>query len=167
MSEQQFLEDLYSRNRRDLYAYLCRICGNADLALDLLQDSFLNLFEHYKAKPMPDDVSCRRILFRIARNLFINHTRSKASQTSSLEMDVAAQEAGSPDLTAKIQRLILGLPERERTAIVLRYLQSMKLEDIGAVLGLSVSASSRLIARAEKMLEWEAKKAGVELDGGA
>lgn len=165
MSEQKFLEELYARNRRDLYAYLCRISGNTDLALDLLQDSFLNLFEHYRTRPMPDELSCRRILFRIGRNLFINHTRSKASQTSSLESDVAAGPENGADLTQKIQGLILGLPERERTAIVLRYLQSMKLEDIGAVLGLSVSASSRLIQKAEKMLEWEARKAGVDLEG--
>lgn len=165
MSEEKFLEDLYSRNRRDLYAYICRISGNADLALDLLQDSFVNFFEHYRTRPMPDEVSSRRILFRIARNLFINHTRSKAAQTSSLDADVAAKPENGADLTARIQGLILGLPERERTAIVLRYLQSMKLEDIGVVLGLSVSASSRLITKAEKMLEWEAKKAGVDLDG--
>jgi len=62
-----------------------------------------------------------------------------------------------------IQKLILTLPERERTAIVLRYLDSLKLEEVGAILGLSVSASSRLITKAEKMLEWEAKKAGISL----
>lgn len=164
MSQDKFLEELYTANKRDLYAYLARICGNQDLAGDLLQESFLNFFEHYRTRPVPDAVSSRRILFRIGRNLFINHTRSKAARTDSLEADIASNYKDRPDLTSKIQGLILALPERERTAIVLRYLESMKLEDIGSVMGLSVSASSRLIAKAEKMLEWEARKAGVELD---
>ena len=161
------LRDLYSANRRDLYTYLSRMSGDADLALDLLQESFHNYFEHYRGKEMPDDLSSRRILFRIARNLFINHFRSKASQTTHLEeqyLEAAPAQNAGPDLTFAIQKLIQGLPEKERTAIVMRYLESMRLEDIGAVLGLSVSAVSRLVSKSEKMLEWGAKKAGISLD---
>ncbi len=160
------LQTIYAANRRDIYAYLCRLSGDSELALDLLQESFLNYFEHYRKREMPDDVSSRRILFRIARNLFINHVRSKASKNARLEEQTvsAPEPRPSADHTPVIQKLILGLPERERTAIVLRYLESMRLEDIGAVLGLSISAVSRLISRSEKMLEWEARKAGISLD---
>ncbi|MCE9598472.1 MAG: sigma-70 family RNA polymerase sigma factor [Spirochaetia bacterium] len=163
---QNRLNTLYSTNRRDIYAYLSRISGDSDLALDLLQDAFVNFFSHYKEREVPDDGSCRRILFRIARNLFLNHVKSAANKHSRLEEGALADStaANREDFSPAIQRLILALPERERTAIVLRYMDSLKLEEIGLVLGLSVSASSRLIQKAEKMLEWEARKLGISLD---
>lgn len=140
--------------------------GDSDLAMDLLQDAFVNFFSHYKEREVPDDGSCRRILFRIARNLFLNHVKSAANRHSRLEEGTLGDSSppDSVDISPAIRRLILTLPERERTAIVLRYLDSLKLEEIGLVLGLSVSASSRLIQKAEKMLEWEARKAGISLE---
>ncbi|MBL8022414.1 MAG: sigma-70 family RNA polymerase sigma factor [Leptospirales bacterium] len=163
---QNRLNDLYAANRRDIYAYLSRMSGDPDLALDLLQDAFVNFFAHYKERPVPDDGSCRRILFRIARNLFLNHVKSAANKNSRLEEGALSDPSGpdKEDFSPAVRRLILALPERERTAIVLRYLDSLKLEEIGLILGLSVSASSRLIQKAEKMLEWEARKAGISLD---
>src|SRR5215469_16536174 len=63
----------YERSARPLWAYLARVSGNAALADDLLQESFLRFLcaDH----PNDGEVSARRYLFRIATNLMRDHWR--------------------------------------------------------------------------------------------
>src|SRR6516162_8180446 len=63
----------YERSARPLWAYLARVSGDAALADDLLQESFVRFLcaDH----PEDGEVSARRYLFRIATNLMRDHWR--------------------------------------------------------------------------------------------
>src|SRR5690242_17325616 len=68
----------YQRTARPLWAYLARVSGNASLAEDLLQESYLRFLG--AAYPWKDgEVACRRYLFRIATNLLRDHWRRPRS----------------------------------------------------------------------------------------
>src|ERR1700761_7716041 len=80
MNSEEFAA-FYERSARPLWAYLARVSGNAALADDLLQESFLRFLgaDH----PTDGEVSARRYLFRIATNLMRDHWRRP--QAASIE----------------------------------------------------------------------------------
>src|SRR5215831_9040683 len=68
----------YQRTARPLWAYLARVSGNAALADDLLQESYLRFLG--ASYPWADgELACRRYLFRIATNLLRDHWRQPRS----------------------------------------------------------------------------------------
>ena len=166
-------ERIYEENARDILTYLLRSVREEATARDLLQDTFLNFFRIYKEKPLPDDTGCRMYLFRVARNLMINHGKSGYKQrvnlvaeyTDSTEPSSSARPAAqyfhkedvkhAEDL---IQKMLDQLDERSRTAVLLRFQEDMRLEDIAEVLKTSVSTVSRTIQKAQKRLAELSKK---------
>jgi len=174
-------EELYNQNRNDLYAFIIRSVHDENLALDLLQDSFVNFFQAFKKRPLPADVQCRMYLFRVARNLMINHgrksyTRKVDNLTSSgmqedsihsnpvLTLEESVIEKMQMEEVEKILETILViLDEDEKMALNLRFQQNMKLEEIGQIMQMSLSGVSRLIQKASKKLMEEGKKHGMAL----
>nr|WP_244283024.1 sigma-70 family RNA polymerase sigma factor [Leptospira neocaledonica] len=177
VSETLFFEKLYNKNKDHLFSFIRRSVQDESTALDLLQDTFLNFFKHYSGKELPDEQVSRMILFRISRNLMINHGKSYyqknvalvGEETSSLfsskgqgpESQVL-DEMEAQNLGKIVGELLNTLPEEQKTAIELRYSQGCKLEEIASVLDLSVSGVSRLLERAEKQLLQEGKKRGIQ-----
>ncbi|MFB5650058.1 RNA polymerase sigma factor [Leptospira wolffii] len=177
MSETLFFEKLYNKNKDHLFSFIRRSIRDESTALDLLQDTFLNFFKHYTGKDIPDEQISRMILFRIARNLMINHGKSYYQKNVSLVGEESSVVFGSKaqgpegqvldDIEAQnlgkmLSELLSTLPEEQRTAIDLRYSQNCKLEEIAQVLDLSVSGVSRLLERAEKHLLQEGKRKGFQ-----
>lgn len=165
-------EQLYRTNSRDLYVYIVRSVMDEGLAQDILHDTFLNFFKIYKNRPLPDPVGCRMYLFRSARNLIINQSRSGYKRTVTLVESYpedSGSESGSPEKAmlkeqafeeaeSILRELLQSLDERSRTALILRFQENMKLEEISEVLGTSVATASRIISRAQKKLMNEGKK---------
>ena len=160
-------ERIYEDNARDILTYLLRSVREEATARDLLQDTFLNFFRIYKEKPLPDDTGCRMYLFRVARNLMINHGKSGYKQRVNLVAEYTdSTEPSSTELPDAqyfrkeevkhaeelIQKMLDQLDERSRTAVLLRFQEDMRLEDIAEVLKTSVSTVSRTIQKAQKRL---------------
>src|SRR5215467_2872678 len=57
----------YERSARQLWAYLARVSGDASLAEDLMQESYVRFL--CASAPQDGEVAARRYLFRIASNL--------------------------------------------------------------------------------------------------
>lgn len=169
-------EAIYNSVKRDLYVYILRSVRDEDQASDLLQDSFVNFIKIFKDRLVPDSRGARMYLFRIARNLIINRYRSSQnkkeagnvdtdllSDLSNPEKDAILDESDHNIITL-LEDLLEILTEDERTAVLLKYMQKMRLEDISSVLGVSLATASRLVKRSiQKMLE-EAKRRGVNFN---
>src|ERR1700712_5881984 len=70
----------YERSARSLWAYLSRCSGDAALAEDLMQESYVR----FLCATQPDgEIASRRYLFRIATNLLRDHWRRP--RTSSID----------------------------------------------------------------------------------
>ena len=61
------------------------------------------------------------------------------------------------ELTQKIQEVLAGLPENQRTAMLLFREQEMSYEEIAEVLDCSLSATKSLIHRARETLKQKLK----------
>lgn len=139
----------YERSARQLWAYLARVSGDAALADDLLQESYIRFLSADAPRPndVDGEVAARRYLFRIATNLMRDHWRKP--RTTAIE-DVPEDLFRVPDASAQIDtRAILGpalleLRPRERQLLWLAYAEGYSHREIAGITGLA-SASVRLL----------------------
>ena len=81
----------YSDNKDRLYAYLLRMTGDAPLAVDLVQDSFVRYLKRYGSQ----DAGNRALLFTIARNAALDAIRKR--KTVSGEVDDCMDPGHTPE----------------------------------------------------------------------
>jgi len=173
--QEQKLKSVYLANRDDLFSYLKSMVRDSSLALDLLHDAYLNLFRRYGKGTLPDDLSCRKLLFTIARNLVINEGEKYYNRKVHLTpviAEVAGDSASAENdafrgmdraaLRAVLDDLLDRLEETDRTILLLRYESDFKLDAIADIVNLSISAVSRRLDSAKKKLIEEGRKAGFD-----
>ena len=135
----------YERSARPLWAYLARVSGNAALADDLLQESFVRFLS--ADHPNDGEVSARRYLFRIATNLLRDHWRRP--RTASLEEIPeerfhARDHSAACDSKAWLGQALKTMRPRERQLLWLAYAEGYSHREIAEITGLA-SASIRLL----------------------
>jgi RNA polymerase sigma-70 factor (ECF subfamily) len=169
---------LVRRYERELYGYLCRYLGDASLADDVFQNTFLQVY--VKADQFEDGRQVRPWLYTIATNQAIDALRRAGRQPAvSLDGQLAeggegearplldlleARGPGPLDQTQDEERRLLvraavdRLPELFRQVVVLAYYQGLKYREIADVLAVPVgTVKSRLHAALVKLQElWHA-----------
>ena len=165
---------VYEENREDIYFYLVRLSRDEESSLDFTQDTFVNFCSHYDSRPMPSRYESRLILFRIARNLLISHWRSFDSKrvrtadnledrVASSQGDDAVRRLEEAEAQDAVDRLMSKLEPQHREILLLRFDQGLSLAAIGALSGISSSAVSRQIQKAERAFRNQSRKDRVEL----
>ena len=170
-------EILVQRYERELYSYLRRYLGDATLAEDAFQATFLQV--HLKMDQFDPERKFRPWLYTIATNQAIDAQRrnkrhrmvslDRRNQTD-IEGDVgsllqllvgkepgAASNLEREERQAWIRQAVENLPEQLRSALVLVYYQGMKYREAAEVLGIPVgTVKSRLHAAILKLNEaWQ------------
>ncbi|MEX2139514.1 MAG: sigma-70 family RNA polymerase sigma factor [Pirellulales bacterium] len=167
-------ESLVQRYERELYSYLRRYLGDATLAEDAFQATFLQV--HLKMEQFDPERKFRPWLYTIATNQAIDaQRRNKRHRMVSLdrrnqsdtEGDIgsllqllvgkepgAASNLEREERQAWIRQAVENLPEQLRSALVLVYYQGMKYREAADVLGIPVgTVKSRLHAAILKLNE--------------
>ena len=147
MDEEAFAA-FYQRTARQIWAYLARVSGNATLADDLLQESYVR-FLGAAAPWQHGEVACRNYLFRIATNLLRDHWRrpQPAALDDVPEMalpTVDSRDSERIDSHALLGPALLKMKPRERQLLWLAYAEGYSHKEIAAITGLK-SASIRLL----------------------
>jgi RNA polymerase sigma-70 factor (ECF subfamily) len=109
-------ETLFGQHRARVFRYLCRIVGR-DEAHDLTQEVFLRVTR--AVIPDAPDSGRRAWVFRIARNLAINHVRD-ASHRRAVVMPVETASPATQELAAAIQQALDTLGDIDRDVFLLR-----------------------------------------------
>ncbi|HLZ21434.1 MAG TPA: RNA polymerase sigma factor [Ktedonobacterales bacterium] len=149
---------LYARYVDRIYTYLCTRMGTArsNDAADLTQQVFLRALDALPRYQPREGVSVAAWLFRIARNAATDWQR-RERPTLSWEavpeemhpqtLETAESIVVRRDEIAEARRLLAGLDDEAREAIVLRFTAQLTLAEIGAVLGISEDAARKRITR--------------------
>jgi RNA polymerase sigma-70 factor (ECF subfamily) len=143
-------------------------------AEDLAQVVFLQVYK--SAKRYESRAKFSTWLFTIARNLCLNEIRRRSRHPADSLEEAHAEHEDQPrqqyedkssvappekllhgELAQKIEEALAGLPENQRTAILLCRQEELSYEEIAEILGSSLSATKSLIHRGRETLKEKLK----------
>lgn len=157
--EKSFFE-LYERESDSLFRFVFFRVNDREAALDLVQESFVKLWEVLSSGRDIDNA--RAFLFRIASNKVIDRYR----KVKEYSLDLLAEEGFDASLEAAVSieegidmkeamKVLETLPEKYREAVWLRNVEEWAVKDIAKHLGESENAVSVRIHRGIAM--WRKK----------
>ena len=151
---EQTAAELFRRHHLAVYRYLRRMTGRGDVAEDLAQDVFVRV-----VSALPTyDARDRELpwLFRIARNVFLNHVRSVSRHPETPAAPEADWPSDAPQLLGTALREALGrLPVPDREVLLLREQYGLSYREIGRACGMTDAAVRSRIYRAKCALRLE------------
>jgi RNA polymerase sigma-70 factor, ECF subfamily len=142
---------LIQKTQKNLYRFCCYLASNESLAQDLCQDAYIKALENIGRLKKPDKFLSW--LFTTAKNLFLDHQRSPATQRAepldSVENSVA--QAPKTDLRIQIQETLDKLPADERLVLLLVDLEGYSYSEAAEILGISEDAVRSRLHKARKL----------------
>ena len=156
-------ESLVLANQRKVYNLCFRMTGNASDAEDLAQDAFIRAYNSLGS--FKGESSFSKWLYRLTSNVCIDHLRrEKRRDVGSLtffDETGTAQELELPDTRftpetalerreaeASIQRGLNSLSAEHREILIMREIEGLSYDEIGAILGLIPGTVKSRISRA-------------------
>jgi RNA polymerase sigma factor (sigma-70 family) len=150
-------EALVARYQSRLLAFCRHMLGSREDAEDVLQEVFAAAFNAMIGDDRPLNV--RPWLYRIARNRSLNHLRrAQAIGVDSMDVHLAEHGTTTADKVHKREEFrqlmedVQGLPETQRTALLLREIDALSYEQIAEAMETTVPSIKSLLVRARVSL---------------
>jgi len=158
-------EELVRRYQRPISAYVYRMVGDYESALDLTQEIFIKVYgslRRYRA-----EFKFSTWIYKIAHNCAVDHLRRSSTREQSLisgtESDnfelplessrlTPEQESERKERRIEIEGVIRALPSNYRELIILRQSQDLTYEEIVEVTGLPLGTVKNRLFRAREMM---------------
>lgn len=165
--DHQAFADLVDCYKNSVYSICLRMVGNREEAEDISQEAFIRAYNNISK--FDSDRKFSTWLFRIATNLSIDSLRRKKPSIS-LDAEIPGTEGlalntllpgntAAPDeqiVRAEteqwIQKEIGALPDKYRSAVVLKYVEDLSLKEISEIMGLPVGTVKTRVHRGREML---------------
>ncbi|HEV2238803.1 MAG TPA: RNA polymerase sigma factor [Ktedonobacterales bacterium] len=144
----------FEQHERQIYSYLYRITGDRHLASDLAQETFLRAWQHVEVIASYEDPL--GWLLRVATNLALNARRNRVrlwrvtTPLSEHEDLPGADDTRSIADQQVLHDTLRSLPPRARSALILREVYGLSLEEVARVLAVSPAAAKKLLSRARE-----------------
>jgi len=147
VSFEAFFEAEHERLFRAMYL----VTGNAQEAEELMQDAFVAVWERWDRVSAMDEPT--GYLFRTAMNRFRSRLRraSRAARRA-VGSEPSGDAFAAADERDAVARALAGLPERQRSAIVLTELLGYGSEEAGRILGVKDVTVRSLASQARAAL---------------
>jgi RNA polymerase sigma-70 factor (ECF subfamily) len=154
-------ETIVRRYHQRLYNLAYRFTGRFDESQDLAQEIFIKVFRSLNSYK-PQSGALITWMVRVGRNHLIDHYRkfkTERTQTDSLEVEYEKADENpsryaSPvealekrELSERVHRALLKIPEDLREAVILRDLEELTYEEIAEVLKLPLGTVKSRINR--------------------
>ena len=167
-------EELVRRYQRPIAAYVYRMVGNYESALDLTQEIFIKVYsslDRYRA-----EFKFSTWIYKIAHNAAVDHLRRTATREQSLvvghegdQFDLPIestrlspeQESERRERRGEIETVVRALPANYRELIILRHSQDLSYEEIVEVTGLPLGTVKNRLFRAREMMRQQFVNKGI------
>ena len=153
-------KNLVQQFQKPLYYHIRNIVLNHDDADDVLQNTFIKVFQHLDK--FKGESKLFSWIYRIATNEAITFLNSKAKRNSSTNQELQSKiidnlEADvffdGNEIQIKLQKAIAILPEKQQLIFKMKYFEELKYEQISDILGTSVGALKASYHIATKKIE--------------
>jgi RNA polymerase sigma-70 factor (ECF subfamily) len=163
------LERVIETHQRMVFSIALRLTGDYGLAEEVAQDVFLDFFR--SAEKLRGTEHARFWLRRVAVHRATDALRHRSRQPEAIAEewvqdghDIALEQSGgaqaSAGVWARIEELLLAIPEPLRVAVILRYQEDMAPEEIAELLVQPVATVKSHLQRGLQLLR---KKAAVTM----
>ena len=158
-------EELVNRYQRPISAFVYRMVGDYDAALDLTQEIFIKVYASLgRYRP---EFKFSTWIYKIAHNAAIDHLRRTSSRERSLSVGTETdnydlpleaegltpeQQSEREERRCEIENVVRSLPTAYRELIVLRHSQDLTYEEIVEVTGLPLGTVKNRLFRAREMM---------------
>jgi RNA polymerase sigma-70 factor, ECF subfamily len=166
--------ELVRRYQRPISAYVYRMVGNYESALDLTQEIFIKVYSslrRYRA-----EFKFSTWIYKIAHNSAVDHLRRNSTREQSLVMGPEGdqfdlplesgnlspeQESERKERRVEIESVVRALPGNYRELIILRHSQDLSYEEIVEVTGLPLGTVKNRLFRAREMMRQQFVEKGI------
>jgi RNA polymerase sigma-70 factor, ECF subfamily len=178
-NERSQFDTIYRDHVDLIYRYANRLCGEAEAAKDLVQETFLNAYRGFK--DFRGDAQISTWLYTIASRACLRMRRKKKGEPErelSLEEFVPTSEGEfrlqipidgltpeeafqNKELRQALDQAIEKLPKKYRMVLVLRDMEGLSAKEVGTVMGLNERAVKSRLHRARLFVRRELSARGI------
>jgi len=148
-------DQLIGKHKNKIFTYIKRYIRDAALAEDILQDTFLKVFQSLKGGMYSDNGKFISWVMRIAHNLIIDHFRkSKQMNTISndnYESDIFNSKKFAEDnvedkmikkqIHLDVRKIVSQLPADQREVIILKHFAGLSFKKIADITNVSINTA--------------------------
>lgn len=174
-------EELVRRYQRPIVAYVYRLVGDYDSALDLAQEVFIKVYsslERYRS-----EYKFSTWIYKIAHNAAIDHLRRTSSRefealttvsdgevydrpllatgADGLALLTPEEQSERSERRAEIETVVQTLPAGYRELIALRHAHDLSYDEISEITGLPLGTVKNRIFRARELMRQQFLQRGI------
>jgi RNA polymerase sigma-70 factor, ECF subfamily len=169
-------EELVRRYQRPIAAYVYRMVGDYEAALDLTQEVFIKVYAslaRYRS-----EYKFSTWIYKIAHNAAVDHLRRHSTREQALaqvnqadgeqyELPIESgrlspeQESEKAERRAEIETVVRALPAAYRELIVLRHSHDLSYDEIAEVMGLPLGTVKNRLFRAREIMRQQFVQRGI------
>jgi len=141
-------EDWYAAQHRRLFTSLFVLSGDWDVASDATDEAFARALQHWaRVREMTSPAGW---VYRVGVNVVRRGARRRAFERRVLPR--LHVDAPAPAPAGEVWDLVRALPDRQRTAVVLRYVADLEERDIAQVMGVARGTVASTLSDARRSL---------------
>src|SRR4051812_8847852 len=167
-------EELARRYQRPIAAYVYRMVGDYDAALDLTQEVFIKVYNSL-ARYRPE-FKFSTWIYKIAHNSAVDHLRRYGTREQSLTREFEGeprelllesrrlspeQESERRERREEIEHVVRQLPSAYKELILLRHSHDMSYDEIADVTGLPLGTVKNRLFRAREVMRQQFVERGI------
>jgi RNA polymerase sigma-70 factor (ECF subfamily) len=174
MGREDGFEELVRRYQRPIAAYVYRMVGDYEAALDLTQEVFIKVYNSLRR--YRSEFKFSTWIYKIAHNSAVDHLRRSSNRDQALTTEFDGeqydlplesrklspeQESERAERRAEIEQVVRGLPAAYRELVLLRHSHDMSYDEIAEVTGLPLGTVKNRLFRARETMRQQFVQRGI------